>query len=353
LDTSSFLRFNSSLQLVANNATLGSGTTPGVSRYIRRFGWIAFVRRAAERVRRQEKFHALDVSGWCAVALIHVTATDPFCTGCHSDLVGAAIVANCRANGVTSVKKIIARLRRIIPARVPHAVMDGVVPVKIVIGVGSIPTTVVRLECVMCPANPGIGARNNNSLAAKSECPHVRRVRVSDPWLDRRRRSRDARLQRRVIDRASLRKIIVNNRVACHMGHVRTGSQHFSELAVSFHQNRVNDIERLDLDVSFAQQLQDRRLCGLSLFQQGLINETALFGLSWQIGGRTQVSLIGEHDKKFSILSVDSVLHYPRRDLLHRRRMKRSLRGQLNSLADGVGRSHSCNECYSSCNQEQ
>ena len=33
--------------------------------------------------------------------------------------------------------------------------------------------------------------------------------------------------------------------------------------------------------------------------------------------------------------------------------MKRSSRGQLNALADGVGRSDSCNERYSSCNEEQ
>jgi hypothetical protein len=111
LDTSSFLRFNSGLQLVADNATLRSRATPGVSRYIRRQGRVAFVGRAAERVRRQEKFHALDVSGRCAVALIHVTATDPFCAGRHSNLVGSSVVTNRRANGVTSMEEIIARLR--------------------------------------------------------------------------------------------------------------------------------------------------------------------------------------------------------------------------------------------------
>ena len=111
LDTCGFLSFNSSLQLVADNATLRSRATPRVSRYIRCLGRVAFVGRAAEWVRRQEKFHALDVSGRCAVPLIHVTAADPFCAGRHSNLVGAAVVANCRANGVTSVEKILARLR--------------------------------------------------------------------------------------------------------------------------------------------------------------------------------------------------------------------------------------------------
>ena len=110
LDPSSFLSFNSGLQLVADNATLRGGATPGVSRYIRCLGRIALLRRAAERVRRKEKFHALDVPGWCAVPLIHVTAAYPFCAGRHSNLVGPAIVTNRRANGVTSVEKIIARL---------------------------------------------------------------------------------------------------------------------------------------------------------------------------------------------------------------------------------------------------
>jgi hypothetical protein len=208
----------------------------------------------------------------------------------------------------------------------------------------------MRLERVMCPANPGIGARNNNSLAAKSECPHVRRMRVDNPRLDRRRRSG---LRRRFLDRASFRKVIVNNRVACHVRHVRTGSQHFSESAVSFHQNRVNDIERLILNLSFAQPLKDWPLCALGLFQQGLINEAAFFGFSWQICCRSQICLICEHDKKFSLLSVGGVFRYPRRDLLHRRRMKRALRRQLNSLAHGVGRSDSSNERYNSCNEEQ
>ena len=186
LDTSSFLSFNSSLQLVADNTTLRSRATPGVGRYIRCLGRIALLGRAAERVRRKEKFHALDVPGWCAVPLIHVTTAYPFCAGRHSNLVGAAIVTNRRADGVTSMEEIIARLWRIVPARVAHAVVDRVVPVLIVIGVCPVPTTVMRLERVMRPANASIRAGDNNSLAAKSECPHVRRMCVSNPRLDRR-----------------------------------------------------------------------------------------------------------------------------------------------------------------------
>ena len=42
----------------------------------------------------------------------------------HPDLVTSAVVTNRRANGVSSVKKVIARLRRIVPAGIAHAVMN-------------------------------------------------------------------------------------------------------------------------------------------------------------------------------------------------------------------------------------
>jgi hypothetical protein len=111
LDASSFLSFHSCLQFVADHATLRGRAAPGVSGYIRRQGRVALIGRAVERVRREEKFHALDVSGWRAVPLIHVTAAYPFCARRHSNLVGAAIVTNRRAYGMTSMEEIIARFR--------------------------------------------------------------------------------------------------------------------------------------------------------------------------------------------------------------------------------------------------
>ena len=89
---------------------------------------------ATHRVRRKEKFHALDVSGRCAVALVHVTATDPLCAGRHPDLVARAVIADRGASGVGAVAIVVARERRIVTARIADAVMDGVMPVVIVIG---------------------------------------------------------------------------------------------------------------------------------------------------------------------------------------------------------------------------
>ena len=81
--------------------------------------------------------------------------------------------------------KVVARKWRIITARIPNAVVNGIMPVVIVVGVCSVPTTVVRLQRVMRPANACICTRYNNPLSRESESPDVRRVCVSNPRLDR------------------------------------------------------------------------------------------------------------------------------------------------------------------------
>jgi hypothetical protein len=138
------LSFHRGLDFVADCAPFPDGATPGVNRNIGRKGRVAFVWRAANRVRRQEKFHAFDVRCRCAVSLVHVTAGNPSCTRRHANLVNATIVAYRGAEGVRTVEEIIAGERRIVPARVAHTVVNAVVPVEIVIGVDSVPTAIVR-----------------------------------------------------------------------------------------------------------------------------------------------------------------------------------------------------------------
>src|SRR4029077_1142761 len=116
-----------------------------------RFKWITLVRVAVYRIRRKEKFHALDVPRRGPVSLVHVTATNPLGSRCHSDLVPSAVIANHCAYGVGSVSIIIARLRRIVSARIANTVVNRVMPVVIVIGVLSVPTTIMRLERVVRP----------------------------------------------------------------------------------------------------------------------------------------------------------------------------------------------------------
>jgi hypothetical protein len=147
-------------------------------------------RRAVQRVRREEKLHALDISCRCASTLIHITAGYPSCAGRHSDLVAAAVITNRRAGGMAAMEEIIARFLRIVAAGIADAVVNGIVPVKIVIRGDSVPTTVMRLERVMRPANTGVCARHDHSLSSKAQRPHIRRMRVNDARLDRRRIAR-------------------------------------------------------------------------------------------------------------------------------------------------------------------
>ena len=139
---------------------------------------------AVKRVRRKEELHAFDVSRRCPVALVHVTATNPLCTGRHPDLVTHAIIAYRGACGMTTVKEIVARKRRIIPARITDTVVDGIVPVVVVISVDSIPTAVMRLERVMRPANTGIRTGNHNVLAGVPKGPNLWSMRVLNSRFD-------------------------------------------------------------------------------------------------------------------------------------------------------------------------
>ena len=87
------------------------------------------------------------------------------------------------------MKEVVARLLRIVPARVAHAVVNGIMPVKVMIRVCSVPTSVMRLECVMRPANTGICAGDHDSLPFEPERPDIRRMRVDNSRFDRRWRA--------------------------------------------------------------------------------------------------------------------------------------------------------------------
>src|SRR4029077_15410342 len=173
-----------------------------------------------------------DVSGRCAVALIHVTAPNPLCTRRHPDLVSHAIVADRCTGGVRAMEEVVARKWRIVPARVADAIMDGVVPVVIVVGVLPVPTAVVRLKRIMGPANAGIGARNHDILARESQRPYLRRVGVSDSWVDC-----GWHLRLRYLHRSRLRQVVVDTRIAFYSRHVGTRGQPIDHLPCSPYQD--------------------------------------------------------------------------------------------------------------------
>lgn len=104
----------------------------------------------------REKLHALDVSRRCADARVHVAATDTLRAGRHADLIACAVIAHRDPERVRAVTCIVARKRGIVPARITGAVMDGIVPVVIVVGGYPVPATVMRLDCVMGPAKTSV-----------------------------------------------------------------------------------------------------------------------------------------------------------------------------------------------------
>jgi len=122
------------------------------------------------------------------------------------------------------MEEIVARKRRIVTARIAAAVVDGIVPIVIVIGRGSVPAAIVRFERVMRPANTGIGTRNNDVLPGESQGPYLRCVRIVDPGLDR---FRNLGVSRRFFDWAGLRKVVVDERIAFHSRHLRPSRQRF------------------------------------------------------------------------------------------------------------------------------
>ena len=174
-------------------------------------GW-----RTVDRVRSEEELHALHVPGRRTVALVHITAADPLCTRGNTDLVARAIVTDGCTRGMAAMKKVIARERRIVAARIAGAVMNRVVPVEIVIGILPIPPTIVRLQRIMGPADTCVSAADNDTLASVTKRPDLWRMYVLHPRFNRSR----TLWQRRAFNRALLRQLIVDNRIAVDADHI-------------------------------------------------------------------------------------------------------------------------------------
>ena len=112
-------------------------------------------------------------------------ATDPLCAGRHPDLITLSVIADHGAGGMRPVRLVITGKRRIEAARIGGAVVNGIVPVIIVIGILAVPPTVMRLQSVMRPAHARVCTSDDNLLSCKALGPYLRRVRVIDAGLNR------------------------------------------------------------------------------------------------------------------------------------------------------------------------
>jgi hypothetical protein len=117
------------------------------------------------------------------------------------------------------MEEIIARLLRIVSAGIADAVVNGIMPVKVMVRVCSVPAAIVRLKRIMRPALAGIGAGHNSVLTGEPERPDIRRVRVTDSWFDC---SWPLRL-RKAFDSTWSRQIVMDKRIAFYSRHVRPG----------------------------------------------------------------------------------------------------------------------------------
>ena len=80
---------------------------------------------------------------------------------------------------------VVAGERRIVSANVTDAIMNGIVPVIIVIGVLSVPPAVMRFKRVMGPALTGISVGHDDSLSCEPLRPYLWRMRVIDARFNR------------------------------------------------------------------------------------------------------------------------------------------------------------------------
>ena len=80
---------------------------------------------------------------------------------------------------------VVARERRIVSANITDTVMNGIVPVVIVISILSVPSTVMRLQSVMGPAHASVCAGDDNLLSCEPLRPYLRRMCVIDAWFNR------------------------------------------------------------------------------------------------------------------------------------------------------------------------
>ena len=250
-DPRSGLCFDSSLQRVSRTS-FRIRAFPGVVGNVRCHGGIGIA--AADPGRRQEPLHALDVSRRCTRVRVHVTAANPLRARRHPNLVTRAIVSNHCACRVAAVTEVIAWKWRIIPARVSDAIMNGIMPVVIVIGVLTIPTAIMRLKRVMRPPNARIGAGYDNVLAGKTQRPYLGRMRVIDARLYCRG---PLEMRRRLVDSFRLRKMVLDQWIAFDACYVRPGCQCLCDLSSSIYQDYVNNVEGAIFESAFAQPLQN------------------------------------------------------------------------------------------------
>ena len=108
--------------------------------------------------------------GGAAIALLWIA--NPICYSADTD--HADIKAEITKRHDEAVKRLQDWIAQVSIAAENRGYPEGAeyMPVVIVVGCCAVPPPIVRFKRVMSPANTGIDAPNDNSLAGESEFPH-------------------------------------------------------------------------------------------------------------------------------------------------------------------------------------
>ena len=170
-DTGRALRLDGRPQSFPTTA-LCRRATPGVVGHVRRQVRISLAGITAHRVRGEKELETLQVGCRAAPASIHIATADPGSARSHADLIASTVVSDGRAHRVGPMSIIITGLGRISAADTTAAV-DGVMPVVIVAGAGTVPATILLLERRMKPIIAGVLPPDHEPLTGIPHRPHI------------------------------------------------------------------------------------------------------------------------------------------------------------------------------------
>src|SRR5262249_42581993 len=139
----------------------------------------------AEVGRGDEELKALGIPSGRAVPLVHVSACNPLSAGRDSHLIASPIVSDHCSHGMGAMgdEIVIAGEGRVWAAGSATAV-NGVVPIVVVVGNGSVPAAIMPNEGRMVPLDPRVPAGQHHALSCKSLSPDIRSMDLKHVPLD-------------------------------------------------------------------------------------------------------------------------------------------------------------------------
>src|SRR6185436_12047658 len=125
----------------------------------------------------------------------------------------------------------------------------------------------------MVPLIAGVGSANNNALPGEAERPNLRRLAVTDSWLDRFNRSRCHLL---LCPGLRAREFVVNYRIAIDASDIGTRGKRNRDFYSSLDPDHVDDVVGAMLDSVGREPIEDRTLRRLRLLVKRLVDEQTL-----------------------------------------------------------------------------